>query len=94
MKLLFKKTGQDIAVKIKDLGEENFDYIKMIKRLIEDNKFEDSEFEGDFTDAEKQSVATMLEGINTAIIEDRSDETGEGSSASAFFKDQEISEDE
>ena len=77
MKLLFKKNGQDIIVKIKDVKEEDFDYIKMIKRLIEDNKFEDSDFEGDFTDEEKQSVAIMLKGINNAILEDSSDEINE-----------------
>lgn len=95
MKLLFKKTDQDIVVKIKDLkGEEDFDYIKMIKHLIEDNKFEDSEFEGEFTDAEKQSVATMLKGVNNAIIEDRSGETDEEPSEAAIFSDQETSESE
>jgi hypothetical protein len=94
MKLIFKKTDNAIEVKMKDLEEEDFDYIKMIKRLIENNKFEDSEFEGEFTDAEKLSVANMLEGINNAIIEDNSDEIDEEICETPAFSNQETSESE
>lgn len=75
MKLIFEKKEVGIMVKIKNLEkEETFDYIKMIKYLIEDNKFEVTEFHGEFTDAEKLSVATMLKGINDAIITDEMEE--------------------
>lgn len=70
MKLFFKKEGEKISVNIKDNGEKDFDYITMIKSLIKENEFEESEFEGEFTAEEKQSVATILKGISDAITED------------------------
>lgn len=74
MRLIFKKDGHDISVNIKNGEEEiKFDYIKMIKLLMEKEVFEDSVFEGEFTEEEKQSVAKMLEDISSAVVTDSSD---------------------
>lgn len=69
MKLVFKKNGEmNISVLFKDgVNESQFDYIIMIKDLISTKKLEDPEFEGDFSDAEKDSVRDMIKNINREV---------------------------
>lgn len=56
MKLYFSKDDQDeIVVKMStSTVQEDFSYVEMIKNLLENKEFDDTEFTDDFTDDEKQ----------------------------------------
>ncbi|WP_353411377.1 hypothetical protein [Arenicella sp. 4NH20-0111] len=71
MKLKFKKDEfQNISVVHQlDNGECSFSYVEMIKHLISFGNIVEPEFDGDFTDAEKESVASMSKYINEAMTE-------------------------
>ncbi|PHR48395.1 MAG: hypothetical protein COA48_08825 [Cycloclasticus sp.] len=71
MKLVFNKNEeQEISVLFKS-GENTteFSYIHMIKKLIDVKRLEEPEFEGDFSDAEKDSVRSMIIHINREVTE-------------------------
>ena len=76
MKLYFSKDDQDeIVVKMSTSTiQEDFSYIEMIKNLLENNEFDDTEFTDDFTDDEKTRIETMLSSINASITTDNEDE--------------------
>ena len=42
----------------------DFSYINMIKELYEEKKIGEAEFEGDFSEGEKESVKTLIDEIN------------------------------
>lgn len=76
MKLYFSKDDQDeIVVKMSTSTiQEDFSYVEMIKNLLENNEFDDTEFTDDFTDDEKTRIETMLSSINASITTDNEDE--------------------
>jgi hypothetical protein len=71
MKLIFKKEGEDIKIEM-DAGTitENFDYVKMIQRLIDRNELDDPEFDGEISDDEQARIKAMLFKIQEAISTD------------------------
>lgn len=77
MKLYFSKDGQsDIVVKMSTgTVVEEFSYVDMIKNLMLDNKFDDTEYSEDITDEEKGRIETMLSSINESIIIENEEES-------------------
>lgn len=70
MKLIFKKSEGEMGVLIRTgTAEDEFSYIEMIKSLIDNNKFEDTEFDVSITDKEKESINELLSKINTTVDE-------------------------
>lgn len=69
MKLYFSKDEQDeIVVKMStSTVQEDFSYVEMIKNLLNNNEFDDTEFTDDFTDDEKTRIEKMLDSINHSI---------------------------
>lgn len=71
MKLIFSKDkNNEIDVKLqKGTLIEDFSYIEMIKQLLSDNNFEDTEF-NNLSDDEQHKIETMLEKISDVFKED------------------------
>lgn len=69
MKLVFKKNEkQEISVLSRDVDNTtDFNYIDMIKKLIDVKELEEPEFNGEFSDSEKDSVLTMINHINQEV---------------------------
>lgn len=69
MKLVFKKNEGHIQVyqKVND-GEKAFEYVEMIKTLITSKELEDPEISNGFSDAEVNSINSMITHINKKII--------------------------
>ena len=69
MKLVFeKKDAQTIEVKIKLKGDtRDFDYVAMLKGLLACGSLDDSELEGDFSEAERNSIASMVRYLNDCL---------------------------
>jgi len=76
MILVFSKNEeQEISVSFKDAGcTTTFNYITMIKSLIDVKKMEEPEFIGDFSEAEKESVRSMVSHINHEVTDFYSEE--------------------
>lgn len=66
MKWIFAKENEECNVRLQKADGSNIDfsYIEMIKELYEEKKFDLAEFEGDFSEAEKESVNLLIEEIN------------------------------
>ncbi|MGI1678071.1 MAG: hypothetical protein K6L75_05020 [Cellvibrionaceae bacterium] len=75
MKLVFKKNDKhEISVLSSDGESTNeFNYIDMIKKLIALKKMQEPEFEGDFSESEKDSVLSMINHINQEVTDFYSD---------------------
>ena len=69
MKLVFeKKDPQTIAVKINHKGNiHDFDYVAMIKALLDCGSLADSELKGDFSEAERNSIVSMVRHLNDCV---------------------------
>jgi hypothetical protein len=69
MKLIFKK-GEDAETSVfKKVGDQeiDFSYVDMIKALIDSKEMTEPDILGDFTDAEKKSINSMVTLINKEI---------------------------
>lgn len=84
MKLYFSKDNQDeIVVKMSTSTiQEDFSYVEMIKNLLNNNEFDETEFSGDFSDDEKSRIETMLSSINESIASENGEESGTSENAS------------
>jgi len=82
MNLVFeKKDSQTIIVKINHEGKiQDFDYITMLKGLLNCGSLEDSELTGDFTDAERTSIDSMVKHLNDCVPAKDGQEDWEGDS--------------
>ena len=71
MKLLFSKNDKHEISVVSKAGDSiaAFNYIDMVKQLIDLKKLEDPEFEGEFSDSEKESVLSMVGHINHEVAE-------------------------
>ncbi len=85
MKLSFSKNEElEISVTQKIGGERKpFNYIGMIKSLIENKRLDVPEIIGDFSDSEKESILSMIKHINKEVAsfysdEDEDEDEGEG----------------
>jgi len=69
MKLVFKKSEDaEISVFISNGKDEvTFDYISMVKSLIEEREMETPDIIGDFTSAEIESIKSMVLYLNEAL---------------------------
>lgn len=69
MKLKFKKDkeSQISVFQVIDGEEKEYDYVDMIKALIESRKMDTPEISEGFTDAEIKSINTMVQFINKKI---------------------------
>lgn len=68
MKLIFRKNEGEMEVLIRTgTAEDEFSYVEMIKSLIENNKFEDTEFDISITNKEKESINELLSKINLIV---------------------------
>ncbi len=69
MKLVFeKKDPQNIEVKIDNEGDvHDFDYVTMLKGLLDCGSLGESELRGDFTEAERVSIASMVGHLNECV---------------------------
>lgn len=76
MKLVFRKSeALEISVNKKSGDSESgFSYIEMIKELINTQKLDPPDLEGDFSEAEKASINSMVEHINDEVGNFYSDE--------------------
>lgn len=76
MKLIFKKNEQsEITVMQKTGGSEvEFDYVNMVKKLINDKNLEEPEIDGDFSESEKESIMSMVADINSEVTKFYSEE--------------------
>jgi len=75
MKLIFKKNDKHEISVLSSNGEEEaeFNYIDMIKNLINLKKMDEPEFDGEFSDSEKESVLSMIGHINQEVTDFYSD---------------------
>lgn len=69
MKLSFSKNGELEVSVTQKIGEEykSFNYVGMIKSLIENKKLDDPELIGDFSDSERESISSMITHINNEV---------------------------
>jgi len=70
MKLLFeKKDPQTITVRISHEDEiKDFDYITMLKGLLDYGSLDDPELTGDFSEGEKISINSMVKQLNDCVL--------------------------
>lgn len=66
MKWIFSKENEQCKIILQktDGTKMDFSYINMIKELYEEKKIEEAEFEGDFSEGEKESVKALTDEIN------------------------------
>lgn len=78
MRLVFRKNDKhEISVVSKGGDvETEFNYIRMVKKLIDTKQLEAPEFDGEFSESEKESVRSMIYHINREAAEFYSDEEG------------------
>ncbi|GJQ59852.1 MAG: hypothetical protein D8M57_11185 [Candidatus Scalindua sp. AMX11] len=71
MKICFKKNKENevSVVQIEDEKEIEFKYVNMIKNLIKKEKLEEPITQGEFSDAEVESIRRMTQLINQEVDE-------------------------
>jgi len=71
MKICFKKNEENevSVVQIEDEKEIEFKYVNMIKHLIKKDKLEEPITQGEFSDAEVESIRRMTQLINQEVDE-------------------------
>lgn len=71
MKICFKKNVENevSVVQIVDGKEIEFNYVNMIKNLIKKDKLEEPLTQGEFSDAEVESIRRMTQLINEEVDE-------------------------
>lgn len=75
MELKFIRTDDAIETKlILDGDEQIFDYLLFINKLIDGTKLEEITYPDDVSDDEKKEIDSMVEKINSVIVENPNDE--------------------
>lgn len=79
MKLYFTKDEENDIVVTMSTGTvvEEFSYVDMIKNLMLNNKFDDTEYSNGITDEEKDRIETMLSSINGSIFIENEEDSEE-----------------
>lgn len=83
MKLVFGKNDQlEISV-MQKVGENSveFNYIDMIKSLIERKALDEPELLGEFSELERNSICSMVNHINSVVSEFYAENDGKGRQA-------------
>lgn len=79
MQLLFKRDEDNLSIEIKDgVATKEFDYVEMIKKLIDSNELEETIFEGEITEEERAKINEMVQRINDAVSMENEDENDTG----------------
>ena len=77
MKWKLIKKDKDISVSVSYSEEDSecdFNYVDMVKRLYRGEKIENIEYEGDYSDAEKESIEELRCRINSCFEDKQKDE--------------------
>jgi hypothetical protein len=76
MKLYFSKdNSNEIVVKMStSTVVEEFSYVEMIKNLLLDNNFDDTDFSAEITEEEKGRIETMLSSITESVEEEEEED--------------------
>lgn len=76
MKLVFSKNDENVISVTRKVGDDTseFSYVEMVKSLIKTQSLGQPEIEGEFSDAEKESITKMVEHINAEVAEFYSEE--------------------
>ena len=71
MQICFKKNEENevSVVQIEDGNEIEFKYVNMIRNLIKKDKLEEPVIQGDFSEAEVESICRMVQLINQEVDE-------------------------
>lgn len=71
MKLVFKKAEDNTISVLHQQGSDEvaFDYVQMIKEIIRTRSLDVPEIDGAFSDAERESIAKMVDYLNEDIEE-------------------------
>jgi len=71
MKLIFSKDNDNnLTIQmITGTVVEDFTYVNMIKELIKNNKFEETEYNENISSEEREKIESMLNQINESIEE-------------------------
>ncbi len=74
MKLIFSKnSNNEIELKLqKGTIAEDFSYTEMVRQLLEENKFEDTDY-GSLTEEEQQKINSMIEKISAVFNDNESE---------------------
>lgn len=66
MKWIFMKENEECKIRLRETDgtEVDFSYVEMIKVLYEEKKIEVAEFQGDFSEKERESVNLLIDEIN------------------------------
>ena len=68
MKWILRKENDECSIKVKSDGDEiPFSYIEMIKDLYENKNLEAVEYDGDFSETEKESIDSLVNDINEHV---------------------------
>ena len=69
MKLIFSKDDENNLSIQMATGTvvEDFTYVEMIKGLIKNNKFDDTQYDEKITEEEREKIESMLKKINESI---------------------------
>lgn len=76
MKLIFSKDDENnlsIQMATGTVVEE-FSYVEMIKNLIKNNKFDDTQYDEKISIAEREKIESMLKEINESIEQENNEE--------------------
>lgn len=69
MKLVFFKEEEEIKLKLNHNDtDEDFNYVKLIEFLHENNVLEETEYEEGISYEEKDKVNSMIEKINEVVV--------------------------
>lgn len=71
MKLIFSKDDDNNLTIQMATGTvvEDFTYVNMIKELIKSNKFDETEYDENISNEEREKIGLMLNQINESIVE-------------------------
>jgi hypothetical protein len=68
MQLIFKRLDKNLTIEIKEgVSTTEFNYVEMIKKVLQKEVFEETLFEGDISDEEKSKINEMVGKINEAL---------------------------
>lgn len=68
MKWILKKENDECSIKVESDGDVMpFSYIEMVKNLYENKNLETAEYDGDFSETEKESIDSLVNAINEHV---------------------------
>ncbi len=70
MKLVFFREENEIKLKLNHEGnDEEFNYVRLIKFLHENNELETTEYDDDISEDEKGKINDMIQKINQTVVQ-------------------------